>query len=122
MVGAACNSHEAIMLTALHQPHIILMDIEFKSKEAGLEDVREILRVYPLIKIVILTVYEEDDLVFNAFKYGAVDYILKKASPSEIIRGVKDAYYNRSPIRPIIADIIRGEFQRIKPEDSFLYF
>ena len=123
VVGAAYNSHEAVMLTALHQPHIILMDIELESKEAGLEAAREILRVYPHIKIVILTVYEEDDLVFTAFKYGAVDYILKKASPGEIIRGVKDAYYNRSPIRPFIAEKIRGEFQRVKnAEESFLYF
>jgi len=122
VVGEAKNGYEAVMQTALKRPDVILMDIEMEDKEAGIRASREILRQFPDIKIIILTVYEEDELVFSAFQNGVVDYILKNAHPNDIITGVKDAYYNRSPIRPLIAEKIRREFQRIKTgEDSFLY-
>ena len=47
------------------------------------------------MKVVILTVYEEDEMIFGV-QAGAVDYLIKNATPSEIVNAVKDAYYNRS--------------------------
>lgn len=122
VVAAVQNGYEAVMMAAIHQPDIILMDIEMETKKAGLEAAKQILAQFPNIKIVILTVYEEDELVFLAFKIGVVDYILKNSKPNEIINCVKDAYYDRSPIRHVIAEKIRREFQRVKKtEESFLY-
>ena len=104
------------------KPDVILMDIDMDSKTAGLDATREILAALPDTKIVILTVYEDDENVFTAFQLGVSDYVLKNSNPNEIITCVKDAYYNRSPIRPVIAEKIRLEFQRIrKNETSFLY-
>ena len=104
------------------KPDVILMDIDMDSKTAGLDATREILKELPNTKIVILTVYEDDENVFTAFQLGVSDYVLKNSNPNEIITCVKDAYYNRSPIRPVIAEKIRLEFQRIrKNETSFLY-
>lgn len=122
VVGAVDNGYEATMLTAIHRPDVILMDIEMETKTAGLDASKQILNQFPDTKIIILTVYEDDDLVFSAFKLGVADYIIKNSKPSEIVQCVKDAYNNCSPIRPVIAQKIKREFQRVKKsEDQFLY-
>lgn len=103
-------------------PDVILMDIEMEAKDAGIRATGEILAEMPSIKIIILTVYEEDELVFSAFRLGACDYVLKNASNEEIVNAVTSAYKGQSPIRPEIASKIRTEFQRVKTyESSFLF-
>lgn len=122
VIGVANTGKEAMEKVNQLQPDVILMDIEMESKTAGLTASKEIIGKYPEIKIVILTVYEEDELVFRAFQLGVVDYFLKNSPPADIITCVKDAYRSLSPIRPIIAQKIRREFQRVKNrENSFLY-
>ena len=121
VVAAVQNGYEAVMKTVLCQPDVILMDIEMETKDAGIRASREILAHYPDIKIIILTVYEDDELIFSAFQLGVCDYMLKN-STNEIISGIKAAYEGRSPIRPEIAGKIRSEFKRVKTyETSFLY-
>lgn len=101
---------------------IILMDIDMETRTAGLDATKEILSHIPDAKIIMLTVMEDDDNIFKAFQLGVKDYVLKNSSPSEVISCVKDAYLNKSPIRPIIAEKIRLEFQRIrKNEERFMY-
>lgn len=115
---------EAAVLEALSlHPDVILMDVEMETRTAGLDASRRILaECSPAPKIIILTVYEDDETVFEAFCLGVTDYVLKNSSPDEIIGCVRDAYWNRSPIRPAIARKIRDEFRRIKKqEDSLLY-
>lgn len=122
VVGCAGNGYEAVMLAALHRPDVALMDIEMEDREAGIRATRELSRQFPGMKVIILTVYEEDEMIFSAFNAGAVDYMVKSSASSEITNGVKDAYYNRSPIRPMVAEKIRREFRRVKTkESSFLY-
>ncbi|MDO4292351.1 MAG: response regulator transcription factor [Eubacteriales bacterium] len=103
-------------------PDVILMDVEMETRTAGLIATEKILEQYPEGKIVILTVYEDDETVFTAFMLGVTDYIVKNSMPEDIITCIKDAYFGCSPIRPVIARKIRREFQRVKKsEDSFLY-
>jgi len=105
-----------------YQPDIVLMDIEMETKDAGIRATGTIMNDFPDTKVIILTVYEEDDLIFSAFQLGACDYILKNATNEEITSAVRSAYEGTSPIRPEIASKIRSEFRRIKSyESSFLY-
>lgn len=116
------NGVDACKKASELKPDVILMDIEMECKDAGIRATGEILSENPEIKIIILTVYEEDELIFSAFRLGACDYILKNASEEEILQGVIGAHHNSSPIRPEIADKIRNEFQRVKTyESSFLF-
>lgn len=122
VVAAVQNGYEGVMMTALHRPDVVLMDIEMETCTAGLDASKQILAQFPDTKIIILTVYEDDETVFSAFQLGVSDYILKNSKNNEIITCVKDAYHNCSPIRPVIAEKIRREFQRVKKsENSFLY-
>lgn len=122
VVAIAHDGYQAIMKCALQKPDVILMDIEMESKYAGIAATQQILREFPTIKIVILTVYEEDEMIYAAFQAGACDYVLKTASPAVMVQCVKDAYYEKSIIRPQVAKKLRKEFKRIKNnEDSLLY-
>ena len=93
VVAVAHDGYQAIMKSAVTRPDVILMDIEMESKYAGIAATRQILQEFPAIKIVILTVYEEDEMIYAAFQAGACDYILKTASAAAMVQCVKDAYY-----------------------------
>ncbi|MDD6660439.1 MAG: response regulator transcription factor [Lachnospiraceae bacterium] len=123
VVGQVQTGEAAVKESLLFHPDVILMDVEMETRTAGLDASRQILaQTLPTPKIIILTVYEDDETVFEAFRLGVTDYVLKNSPPEEIIGCVRDAYLNRSPIRPAIARKIRDEFQRIKKqEDSLLY-
>lgn len=116
------SGYEAVMQSALLRPDVVLMDIEMETRTAGLDATQQILAKLPDTKIVILTVYEDDESVFKAFQLGVSDYVLKSSSPKELSTCIQDAYHGRSPIRPVIAQKIRREFQRAKTnEQSLLY-
>ena len=122
VVAVAHDGYQAIMKSAVTRPDVILMDIEMESKYAGIAATRQILQEFPAIKIVILTVYEEDEMIYAAFQAGACDYILKTASAAAMVQCVKDAYYEKSILRPQVAKKLRREFKRIKNnEDTLLY-
>ncbi|WP_028547564.1 response regulator transcription factor [Paenibacillus sp. UNC451MF] len=121
-VASASSGYEAVLYAALHQPDIILMDIEMEDPLAGIHAAKQINEKLPHIKIIVLTVHKDDNIIFAAFQTGIMDYILKTAEKEEIVEAIRSAYYNRSPIRPMIAEKIREEFVRIKKtETSLLY-
>ena len=80
VVGDVESGTDACILAKKLKPDIVLMDIEMECKDAGIRATGEILAENPQIKIIILTVYEEDELIFSAFRLGACDYILKNSS------------------------------------------
>ncbi len=122
VVATAENGYEAVMMAAMHEPDIILMDIQMEHNMAGIEAAKQINEKLPNIKIIMLTVHKDDSIVFAAFQTGIVDYVLKTASDEEILGAIYSAHKNLSPIRPIIAQQIRDEFQRMKEsEKSVLY-
>jgi DNA-binding NarL/FixJ family response regulator len=118
VVGDAGTGSEICKLAKDLAPNVILMDIEMETKDAGIRAIGEILSTMPDIKIIILTIYEEDEMVFSAFRLGACDYILKNASEDVIVNSVILAYNNQSPIRQEIASKIRSEFVRVKTYES----
>lgn len=122
VVADTDTGKEAVALALQTQPDVILMDIEMEDRDAGLRAVENILGAKQNPKIIILTVYEEDELIFTAFRLGVTDYLIKNAPPQEILESIRNAYYNQSPLRPELASKILGEFKRIKTyETSFLF-
>ncbi len=121
IAGGAANGYEAVMLAALQKPDVILLDVELEDKQAGLRAASEILAHMPEIKIVVLTVCETDETVFRAFELGVTDYLLKNMPPEDVIKAVKDAFYDRSPIHANIASKIKREFRRIKSSEDNLF-
>ena len=122
VVSVAHNGYEAVLKSAVTRPDVILMDIEMESRYAGITATQQILSELPEIKIIILTVYEEDAMVYAAFQAGACDYVQKTATSANMIQCVRDAYYDRSVMKPKVARKIRTEFKRIKDQEESLIY
>ncbi|AXE21791.1 DNA-binding response regulator (plasmid) [Runella rosea] len=85
-----------------HLPEIILMDIEM-DKMDGITATRELKRLYPSIKVLMITVLDDDDKLFEAFKAGASGYLLKDVKPSRLINAISETLDGGIPMSPSIA-------------------
>ncbi|PLR81150.1 response regulator transcription factor [Bacillus sp. V33-4] len=120
LVASAKSGYEAVAYAAVKRPDIILMDIEMESQMAGINAAAEIHKILPETKVIMLTVHQDNNIVFAAFQTGIVDYVIKTAPKEEILEAIYSASSNQSPIRPIIAEKIRQEFARIKKSEDHL--
>ena len=96
------NGIEAISLCKEHTPDVLLMDIRMPLKN-GVDATLEIKELFPNIKIIILTTFNDNDYIFDSLKNGASGYLLKDADPDEIISAVKSVYKGNMLIHPEIA-------------------
>src|SRR5574341_2421923 len=101
-VGEAATGEEAITLSALLQPDVILMDIKMPGVN-GIEATRRILHTSPHISILMLTMFEDDDSVFAALRAGARGYLLKGALKAEILRAIRGVSSGEAIFGPAIA-------------------
>ena len=85
-----------------NQPQVILMDIHMPGMD-GIEGVKLVRQHYPGIFIIMQTVFEDDERIFNAIQAGAHGYILKNASNDKMIEGIKDVVNGGAPMTPTIA-------------------
>lgn len=121
-IASAQSGEEAVRQAEKHQPDIVLMDIEMEDKLAGIHAAKQIFDKFPDIKIIVVTVHKDDNIIFAAFQSGIIDYLLKSAPKEEIVDAIRLAYADRSPIRPMIAQKIREEFARIKNTESSMIY
>ena len=92
-----------LMKTALPQPDVVLMDIEMHELN-GIETVQRAAPLYPAVKFIMLTVFDDDERIFNAIKAGAHGYLLKEATAQQIIDAIYQVYEDDgAPMSPGIA-------------------
>lgn len=122
VVAEAETGKEMVALADKLQPDIILMDIQMESEDAGILATNKILSEHPDIKVIILTVHKEDDLIFRAYGAGAIDYIIKTEESNEIVKSIRTIYNNDVFIRPGIAKKILNQFSVMhKRQESVMY-
>ena len=109
VVYAAASGSEAVEYLNHCEalPDIILMDIQMESEKAGIEATRQIHEKYPRIKILMLTIFENDDLLIEAYLAGAVDYIVKDVSWKKICDTLRSASVNENFVGTIIREKTR---------------
>ncbi|MER3523906.1 MAG: DNA-binding response regulator [Ignavibacteria bacterium] len=91
-------------------PDVILMDIGLPEK-SGTECVRLLKRQYPNIQFLMLTVYTDDENIFQSLRAGAVGYLLKKTTPAKLLEAISDAYHGGAPMASEIARKVLAYFQ-----------
>ena len=111
IVGEATDGLQAIAKTRELIPDIVLMDISMPGMN-GLEATRQIKAELPEVKIVILTIAEEDQNLFEAIKSGAQGYLLKDVEPQHLVEMVRGVFRGEAPISRTAAAKILTEFSR----------
>ena len=111
VVGEAEDGVEAIAQAPILRPDVILMDVRM-PRVSGLEATRQILRTLPQAKILMLSMSEEDDAVFEAVKNGAKGYLLKTADPEELFEALRDILRGEAPLSSGLAVKLLREFAR----------
>lgn len=101
-VGAFPNCNELVSDIKKSKPDVILMDIEMPGM-SGIEAVRVVKENFPGIKVLMETIFEEDEKVFATICNGADGYILKNTPPAVILEAVTEIYEGGSPMTPSIA-------------------
>ncbi len=94
LVAEASDGAEAVQLAGLHQPDVILMDIMMPGMD-GITATREIHHKYPQIKVIALTSFSEQNLVQGALQAGAIGYLQKNVTASELGNAIRSAHSGR---------------------------
>lgn len=119
LVAEASSGEEAIKLAKIHQPAVILMDLLMENG-TGIDATKEIMKISPECKIIILTSYYDDEQVFPAIEAGAHSYILKTSRAEEVMGAIYKATRGESVIEPKVANKMMNRFrpQEKKPHDD----
>ena len=98
----AVDGEEAVRMALDLKPDIVLMDLVMPRMD-GIQAIREIKKVLPNMRVLILTSFAEDDRVLSAFKAGAIGYVLKDSLPQELLKAIRDVYRGDPSISPPVA-------------------
>src|SRR4051812_18747615 len=114
-LGPSCGSaEEAWRLLPKASPEIVLMDINLPN-HSGIECTARLKELLPSVQVVMITVYDETEKVFNALRAGASGYILKRATPERILQAIREVHAGGVPMSSEIARKVLGAFRRETP-------
>lgn len=120
VVGEASDGRAAVELAAELEPDVIIMDLQLPGLH-GIDATREIVAAWPGTAVLVLTMFEDDDMVFSAVSAGAVGYLLKGAAGADIVTAVRAAAAGQAVFGAALAQRLRTWFTRgaRKPAEPF---
>ena len=116
IVALAATGKQAVELAKEKKPDVILMDIRMPEMD-GVEATKIIKKMYPEIKIIVLTTFDDDEYVFDALKNGASGYLLKGISLNELVESIRIVMNGGSLINPTIATKVCKFFSQMAEAD-----
>lgn len=123
VVATAVDGIEAYKMVSLHHPDILLMDLSMPPGESGLIAIAKINEDFPDTKIIILTMYDDEDYLFHVLKNGAKGYVLKNSLDEELIIAIRMVHQGGIYIHPRMATSLVREFvkkdQELDKNDPF---
>jgi two-component system response regulator NreC len=121
IVGEAETAEGALQRTGAVHPHVILMDIGLPDK-TGIEATREIKIKFPEVKIVALTIHEDEEYFFKMLDAGASGYVPKRAAPEELITAIRVAAAGEVYLYPSLAKLLVRDFLSAeRPAEEKIY-
>jgi DNA-binding NarL/FixJ family response regulator len=114
LVGEATTGDEAVALAAERQPDVVLMDIQMPGL-SGVEATRRIVQSSPHVRVLVVTMFEDDRTVFAAMRAGARGYVLKGANYAEMLRAIQAVGSGEGIFSPSIAARLMEYFATIQP-------
>jgi DNA-binding NarL/FixJ family response regulator len=111
------NAEDALKALPQDKPEVVLMDINLPGMN-GVECVRQLKVLIPTIQVMMLTVYEDTENIFNALAAGATGYMLKRTPRDELLEAIREVQRGGSPMTTHIARKVVLSFQRAAPAAS----
>jgi DNA-binding NarL/FixJ family response regulator len=109
-VCACATAEDALRVLAQQQPEIVLMDIQLPGM-SGIECAGRVKELLPGAQVIMLTVYEDPDRIFSALRAGASGYLLKRATPEQVIGAIREVQEGGAPMSGAVARKVFGYFQ-----------
>lgn len=117
VVGEASNAKEALEQVGRMHPDIVLMDIRLPGT-SGIELCEEIIKQYPETRVVMLTSYAEDEMLFSAIRAGASGYILKQIGGEDLVRALEAVGRGEAMLDPGVTQRVFQEVRRAVKEEE----
>src|SRR6266851_5145454 len=118
--GGYRSMEEALEKIKADVPDLALVDIGLPGMN-GIEGIRLLKQRHPNMLLLMLTVYEDDEYIFDALCAGACGYLLKKTSPARLIESLREAMDGGAPMSPEVASRVIKLFREIRPPDRADY-
>lgn len=122
VVGETGSTAELLNLVDKVRPEVVVMDLQLGNGQNGVEATRALLRKWPDLKIVILSMYDDRELIFRALEAGARGYVLKRAGVEELIQAIRLAVKGEAFLDPQIArrviDGLQQGFSAAREDDA----
>lgn len=118
VIAEAGNAKDAINQVEVYHPEIVLMDIRLPGK-SGIEACEEIRRISPDTKVIMLTSYAEDEMLFSAIKAGASGYVLKQIDSDGLIKSLDAVARGEASLDPAVTQRVFQEVRKaVKDEEA----
>lgn len=121
--GFACNGsyrsmEEAIPRIKGNVPDVLLSDIGLPGMN-GIDGTRILKELYPEMTVLMLTVYDDDERIFDALCAGASGYLLKRTAPAKLLENIREAVQGGAPMSPEVASRVIKLFREVRPPEKF---
>lgn len=111
LVGDAADGEAALKMAAATRPDVVLMDVQMPTLD-GISAAREITAVAPAARVLILTTFDADEYLRGALAAGVAGFLLKNASPEEIVRAIKSVHDGGGALAPEVTPRVLDAFSR----------
>jgi DNA-binding NarL/FixJ family response regulator len=115
LIGSYPDAETAMEHLPKIEPNVVLMDVNLPRK-SGIDCTRHVKPRLPNTQIIMITVYQDEERVFDALRAGAVGYLSKDTAPIEILEAIRDAHRGGSPMSSGIARMVAAHFQPQNPK------
>jgi DNA-binding NarL/FixJ family response regulator len=119
-IGAFRSMEECIARAKHEVPDVILSDIGLPGM-SGIEGIRILKELHPDLTILVLTVYDDNEKIFDALCAGASGYLLKQTEPAELLKSVREAVGGGAPMSPEVAARVIKLFREVRPPEKVDY-
>jgi DNA-binding NarL/FixJ family response regulator len=115
-VSVCASAEEALEEIPKQHPHVVLMDIHLPG-ESGIACTARLREKMPNVQVIMLTVYKDIKIIFQALKVGACGYVLKRSADSEILNAIAEVQSGGAPMTSAVARMVIRSFMEESPED-----
>lgn len=116
--GSYRSMEEAIPRIRGNVPDVLLSDIGLPGMN-GIDGIRILKDLYPDMTVLMLTVYDDDERIFDALCAGATGYLLKRTAPAKLLENIREAVSGGAPMSPEVASRVIKLFREVRPPEKF---